>query len=130
MKSRSLAFYRLLHEIEYEIGSECYNGNIQNFGPGGTWEGEGRDFRYPIRFTNSDGVREKYRGELPYTKSTSGEMANCILGEERFNSAHYAFGANELYILRGIKHALEKLETRFGIDFEELLEREKSSGVE
>lgn len=126
MKSRTRDFYRLMHEIEYEIGSECYNGNIQNFGPGGAWEGEGRDFRYPIRFTNSEGRREKYKGTFPYTKSSSGETAYCILGEERFSSAHYAFGANELYVLRGIKHALERLESRFNIDFDELLKKEKA----
>ncbi len=126
MKKRTLAFYRLLHEMEYEIGSECYNGSIQNFGPGGSWEGEGRDFRYPIRFTNSEGEREKYRGMFPYTRGSSGEKTYCILGEERFSSAHYAFGANELYILRGIKDALEKLESRFGIDFDELLKKEKA----
>jgi len=126
MKNRTRDFYKLLHEIEYEIGSECYNGSIQNFGPGGAWEGEGRDFRYPIRFTNSEGRREKYKGTFPYTKSSSGEAAYCILGEERFSSAHYAFGANELYILRGIKHALERLESRFNIDFDELLKKEKT----
>ncbi|MDD1960092.1 hypothetical protein NP534_08235 [Pseudomonas sp. 39004] len=127
MKKRTFDFYRLLHEIEFEIGSECYNGNIQNFGPGGSWEGEGRDFRYPVRFTNAEGEREKYRGKLPFTMSSSGEIAYCILGENRFSSAHYAFGANELYIMRGIKHALEKLESRFGIDFDELLKQEKTS---
>ena len=127
-KKRSFEFFKMLHDIEYEIGSECYNGNIQNFGSGGVWEGEGRDFRYPVRFTNVEGKREKYKGRFPYTKSSSGEMAHCILGEERYNSAHYAFGANELYILRGIKHALEKLENRFGIDFDELLAIEKEKG--
>ena len=126
-KERSIDFYKLLHDIEYEIGSECYNGNIQNFGAGGVWEGEGRDFRYPVRFTNSDGEREKYKGKLPYTKSSSGELANCVLGEERYSSGHYAFGANELYVFRGIRHALEKLEKRFNIDFDELLEREKAA---
>ena len=130
MKNRTFDFYKLLHEIEYEIGSECYNGNIQNFGPGGVWEGEGRDFRYPIRFTNSEGKREKYKGVLPYTKSSSGDLAYCVLGEERFSSAHYAFGANELYVLRGIKHALEKLESRFNINFDELLKQEKNHAKE
>ena len=121
---RSISFYKLLHDIEYEIGSECYNGNIQNFGPGGTWEGEGRDFRYPVRFTNSDGEVEKYKNRFPHTKSSSGELAYCVLGEERLNSAHYAFGANQLYVFRGIKHALEAIEERFGIDFDELLKDE------
>jgi hypothetical protein len=129
-KNRSLAFYKLMHEIEYEIGSECYNGNIQNHGPGGVWEGEGRDFRYPVCFTNSEGAKEKYKDTLPYTKSSSGDYANCILGEDRYNTAHYAFGANQLYVLRGIKHAIEKLERRFNINFEQLLEAEKNQAKE
>ncbi|WP_423907809.1 hypothetical protein [Candidatus Spongiihabitans sp.] len=114
----------MLHDIEYKISSERYNGNIQNFGPGGVWEGEGRSFRYPVRFTNAEGGKEKYRGRVPYTKSSSDEMAYCVLGEEQYNSAHYAFGANQLYVLIGIKHAVQMLEKRFNIDFDELLKSE------
>lgn len=29
----------LLIKMEQIIGNECYNGNIQNYGPGGVWEG-------------------------------------------------------------------------------------------
>lgn len=123
-RKRSLRFYKLMHDIEYEIGSECYNGNIQNFGPGGTWEGEGRDFRYPVRFLNSKGEIEKYRGKMPKILSSTGKITNGVLGEERYSSAHYAFGANELYILRGVKQALEVLEKRFNIDFDVLLREE------
>jgi hypothetical protein len=123
-KERSDRFYRLLHELEYQIGSECYNGNIQNYGPGGEWEGEGRDFRYPVTFINSKGEKEKYKTALPYTLSSSGNYGYCHLGNKRYNSAYYAFGANQLYVLRGIKNALEKIERRFGIDFDDLLENE------
>jgi hypothetical protein len=126
-KKRTFNFYKLLHDIEYEIGSECYNGNIQNFGPGGVWEGAGRDFRYPVRFMNSEGEREQYRGKLPFTKSTTGDMAHAVLAEERYDSAHYAFGANQLYILRGIERALVQIEERFKIDFDALLEAESES---
>lgn len=129
-KQRSLNFFKLLHEIEHEIGSECYNGNIQNFGPGGEWEGEGRNFRYPVRFINSQGELEKYRGIFPPIRNSKGNYVKGILGEEKYHSAYYAFGANELYILRGIKHALEKLERRFGIDFDNLLESEAKNNEE
>lgn len=37
----------LLVEMERIIGSECYNGNVQNYSAWGVWEGEGRSFRYP-----------------------------------------------------------------------------------
>ncbi|WP_041598817.1 hypothetical protein [Hahella chejuensis] len=124
-KKRSLAFFGLLHDLEYTIGRECYNGNIQNFGPRGVWEGEGRDFRYPVTFINKNGVKEKYRGKFPFTESSSGEMASCILGEERYQSAYYAFGANNLHILRALALCLEKMEQRFGISFDELLKEEK-----
>jgi hypothetical protein len=32
---------RLLAQLEYIVGNNCYNGNIQNWGTGGTYEGEG-----------------------------------------------------------------------------------------
>lgn len=124
-KKRTLAFFNLLHELEHTIGSECYNGNIQNFGPGGVWEGEGRSFRYPVTFTNKKGMKEKYRGKLPRTESTSGEIAQCVLGEERYQSAYYAFGANNLHILRALDLCLKSMEQRFGINFDELLAEEK-----
>ncbi|MCH8544433.1 MAG: hypothetical protein LAT61_12750 [Alcanivorax sp.] len=123
-KERSDKFYSFLHDIEYEIGSECYNGSIQNFGPGGEWEGEGRDFRYPVTFINSEGLKEKYKGVLPFTRTEDGDFCHCLLGKKRYSSAFYAFGANQLYILRGVKNALEQIEKRFGIDFDELLESE------
>lgn len=129
-KKRSLAFFGLLHDLEHTIGSECYNGNIQNFGPGGVWEGEGRDFRYPVSFINKEGKKEKYRGKLPFTESSSGEMGYCILGEERFQSAYYAFGANNLQILRALSLCLERMEQRFGIDFDELLKEETKKKAE
>ena len=123
-RKRSDKFYNFLHQVEYEIGSECYNGNIQNFGPGGEWEGEGRDFRYPVTFINSEGIKEKYKGIYPFTQTASGDYGYCQVGESRYRYAYYAFGANQLYILRGIKHALEIMEARFGIDFDELLKNE------
>lgn len=125
-KERSITFYALLHDLEFEIGNECYNRNIQNYGPGGEWEGEGREFRYPIRFINKSGEIEKYKGRFPYTQSSDGELAYCILGEERYSSAHYAFGANQLHILRGIRKILENLENRFHLNFDDLLRKEKT----
>ena len=52
---------RLLLELENLIGNECYNANIQNWGPHGVFEGEGREFRYPITFIDSEGKKDKRR---------------------------------------------------------------------
>jgi len=101
-KTPSHELLNLLHRLEYLVGSECYNDNIQNYGPWGEWEGEGRGFRYPVRFKNSEAVMEKYKGTFPFTKSVSGEQAYCVLGAQRLNTAHYAFGANQLFIFRGL----------------------------
>jgi hypothetical protein len=127
-KERSLAFYGLLHDMEWHIGSECYNSNIQNYGPGGEWEGEGREFRYPVTFINKNGEKEKFKGRLPFTETSDGKQGFCVLGQSRYSSAYYAFGANELHILRGVRLALEELENRFGLDFDALLAEETAKG--
>ena len=44
----------LLIRMERIVGNECYNQNIQNYGPGGVREGDGRSYRYPITFTIGD----------------------------------------------------------------------------
>ena len=46
---------RLLIELEDIIGHEFYNAKIQNWGPGGVFEGEGRELRYPVTFHDKNG---------------------------------------------------------------------------
>jgi hypothetical protein len=46
---------RLLIELEEIIGHEFYNAKIQNWGPGGVFEGEGRELRYPVTFHDEVG---------------------------------------------------------------------------
>ncbi len=123
-KRRTKKFYKLLHEIEYTIGSQCYNSNIQNYGPGGMLEGEGREFRYPIRYHNSDDLIKKYSSEFPTKFNKKYELLKFVLNKSELNSAHYAFGANQLYVFRGLVDVLEKLEDRFDLDFDELLKNE------
>lgn len=53
----------ILIDIENIIGSECYNGNIQNYGSWGELESEGRSFRYPVKFY--DGENEYKRRTVP-----------------------------------------------------------------
>ncbi|WP_177428222.1 hypothetical protein [Candidatus Venteria ishoeyi] len=40
-------------------------------------------------------------------------------------TAHYALDPNQLYIFNGIMQALELMEERFDLDFDELLKKRK-----
>jgi len=95
---------RLLLELENIIGNECYNANIQNWGPNGVFEGEGREFRYPITFIDSHGHKVK-------TKST-----NDTIPEEVAVTGFYAFGANQLLIIRALDKVVQRLEQKYGLD--------------
>ena len=95
---------RLLAEIEHLVGENCYNPNIQNWGPGGEYEGEGRDFRYPLTMIDERGVecRRKY---LPATD----------IAPEMLATGYYAFGANRLHIIKALDEVLRHLETHHGL---------------
>ena len=95
---------RLLLELEHLVGNECYNSNTQNWGPGGVFEGWGRDFRYPIRFVDEDGEKIERRNpdfELP---------------EKVARTGYYAFGANQLQIIRALDKVLAHLEQNYGLN--------------
>lgn len=94
---------KLLAQIESIIGNQCYNGNIQNWGSYGVFEGEGREFRYPITFVDKDGNKIKRR--------TSGGD----LGPEILINGYYAFGANELHIIKALDEVLKYLEREHGL---------------
>ena len=121
---RSEGFYRLIQELEPEIGGRCYNGHIQNYGPGGIWEGEGRKIRYPVTYCEKNGYERKFKGDRPIKIISDDpmEIEYPSLREE-IDTVHYRFGVNELYIYHGIKAALEKIEEKFGINFDEMLEK-------
>lgn len=91
----------LLIKLESMIGNECYNANIQNWGPGGVFEGEGREFRYSITFRDEEGKKIKKR-------YVDGNMSgDVVIG------GYYAFGANELHIMAGLNRALDYLESEY-----------------
>ena len=93
----------LLAELEHIIGSNCYNGNIQNWGPGGTYYGEGRTFRYPL--TTIDQNREKRKSYSPARG----------LSPEVLSTGYYAFGANRLHIITALDEVLRYLEENHGL---------------
>lgn len=90
---------KILAELEYLIGSECYNGNIQNWGPNGVQYLSGREFRYPLTVVNEDGEKAKFR-----YKAHSEDLS-------QLGSGYYAFGANRLHIIEGLKRVLDYLES-------------------
>lgn len=92
----------ILIDIENIIGSECYNGNIQNYGSWGELESEGRSFRYPVKF---------YDGENEYKRKTVPQD----IPSEQLISGYYPFGANELNIYRALHKVLKYLEAEHGL---------------
>ena len=98
---------RLIFEMEYEIGSECYNPNSLN---GYTGE-EGCEFRYPVHIHKSiEDEMWKFRGKV----------YGCV--SDDIYTMKYKFGSNHLFIGNGLVNALNMLENRYGIDFNELEE--------
>lgn len=87
----------LLRKLESFVGNECYNANIQNWGPGGKFEGKGREFRYPLTIIGKDGQKSRAKSDerLPADVAVTG---------------HYAFGANQLHIVRALDQILGYLE--------------------
>jgi hypothetical protein len=98
---------RLLAELERIVGSETYNSNIQNWGPGGVFMGEGRGFRYPVTLVNESTQKSKVHSQIsPETSS------------KEIRSAYYAFGANELHIGLALLKVLNYLEKNYGLNVE------------
>jgi len=93
----------LLVELEHVIGSNCYNGNIQNWGPGGAYYGEGRSFRYPLTTVDQHGEKRK-----AYTPDRS-------ISPEVLSTGYYAFGANRLHIITALDEVLRHLEEKHGL---------------
>ena len=94
----------LLERLEKIVGSNCYNGNIQNWGPNGVQYGEGRSFRYPLTTVAEDGQKRKYAFDLSPKQLTTG---------------HYAFGANKLNIITALDEVLRYLEKNHGLRLED-----------
>lgn len=94
----------LICELEYIIGNQCYNPNSLN---GYTLE-EGLEFRYPVWYENKEGRDTK----------TSYRIRD--LDKSKIGAIRYKFGSNHLYIGEAILKALEFLENKYDIDFNEL----------
>ena len=96
---------KLLVRMESMLGSECYNANIQNYGPGGVREAEGRSFRYPLTVRAKDGSKAKIRE----TSVPASVPSDTLL------SGYYAFGANQLDVMASLNRILDYLERHHGL---------------
>lgn len=103
---------RVIADIEYLIGSECYNPNSYD----GWNDIEGCSFRYPINVPNENGKYTKIRTKI----TESYLLKQADITPKSVTYMNYKFGSNELYIGIGIISTLEYLEERYSIDFNEL----------
>lgn len=97
----------LLIKMESIIGNECYNQSMQNYGPGGIWEGEGRSFRYPVTLIVDD-------------KDTKRWNISSDVNAEILMTGRYKFGANELNIFRALGKVVEMLQTEYELQVEQV----------
>jgi hypothetical protein len=95
---------RLLIALEQIVGNEFYNANIQNWGPGGVFEGEGRAFRYAVTFRGKDGKAIKTKHIDPNVPA------------ETLMTGMYKLGATELSIMRALDQVVSYLEKRYRLD--------------
>lgn len=98
---------QLICDLERLVGEECYNPNSFD---GWTLE-EGREFRYPVTYTDNDGVARK----------TWATLQN--LDKKNIGTIHYKFGSNNLFIGIGLQKVLEYLEHKYDLDFDELTKK-------
>ncbi len=107
----------LISDIEYIIGSQCYNPDSYN---GYTGE-EGLEYRYPASYRKNKKDKNLYKADSDIKE----------LSEKQIRTVQYVFGANQLFIGEGIIKVLEELEKRYDIDFNELekkrIKRRKAS---
>ncbi|UQI40986.1 hypothetical protein [Vreelandella venusta] len=98
----------LLAQLESMIGNECYNASIQNYGPGGSREADGRAFRYPLTIRIDDENKQKIRSKrIPDT-----------ISDQSLRSGYYSFGANQLDVMKALNDILVYLEKNHGLNVE------------
>lgn len=99
----------LLVEIEKIIGTSFYNGNIQNYGPGGFYEGEGRDIRYPVTVVRN-GEKVKISKYYQCDDYDSNELS----------TGRYRLGANELHVFSAAFKIVKYLHENFELDITQI----------
>jgi len=105
---------KLVAELEYLIGKECYNPNSYDT----YYDCYGKQYRYPITFPKNeqeDYVKTRY--------SLNDTSFITEITEDVIKKMHYKIGSNQLYIGRGIIQILEYLEEYYNIDFDEICKK-------
>lgn len=95
---------KLLAELAEIVGGNCYNGNIQNYGPGGIYEGQGRSFQYSLTYLDEKG--DKRMMKYP---------TRAELSAQEISTGHFVFGANHLRIVRALDQVVTHLEEKHGL---------------
>lgn len=96
---------RLLAELESIVGNSFYNGHIQNYGPNGVREADGRGIRYPVTFHEPGGAKLKVKDHQVPRSIPVGI----------FLSGYYAVGANQLDVMSALDRVLRYLESKHGL---------------
>lgn len=89
---------RLLADLEFLVGNNCYNPKTQNYGAHGIYHGEGRSIRYPLTTLNEKGDASKIRGKA------------TVDDPKELSTGYYAFGVNRLHIIKALDQVLRHLE--------------------
>lgn len=103
---------KIIAELEFLIGSECYNPSSYD----GWNDIEGCDFRYPVNVPMKDGKYIKIRRNINETSLITPKD----ITPTAVTYMKYCFGANELFIGKGLLKVMNYLEDRYGLDFNEL----------
>ena len=98
----------LLREM-ISIVSEVYNDYVQNYGPGGIYEGAGRHFSYPTRLP-----------PVPQEVAEQGHTAIQQWADDHLMMRYFAFGANQMPVYSHMNAILTMLEERYGLDIENM----------
>jgi hypothetical protein len=95
---------KLLLDLENIIGNECYNPKMRNYGSFGVREGDGRRYRYPITFIDSQGNKDKRRDPIA-----------AIPPPEIAITGYYQVGINQLQIIRALNKLVDYLEQKHNL---------------
>jgi hypothetical protein len=103
--------------MEEIIGASAWNDHIQNYEAGGEWAGEGRGFRYPLRFPSTTTWPGSSIVQAP--KFVRRHQVDDEIPDEVFFDGYYAFGANTLHIFRVLDRMLVMLVNEYGLKIEQ-----------